>query len=290
MRRAESVTRAGFLGVCAGALLAAAPACGAIDWTFPGVVAAYARRLTDPAPFVRHDAAFVMPAASTIKLLIALAALDEMERDGIGWGHRLVVRQSEIVGASETFGSDRGGQPATLENLMHAMIAQSDNTAANVLADWIGFARVNAMAGRAGLRATRLRRHFMDFAARAAGIDNTTTARDMGVLAYGLANGTASGFAGVSSRGCRRIVDVMSKQEDRDTIPAGIERRVPVANKTGVLPGVRHDVAIVGLGARDAYVVALLSCEITNYSAALVRLRRLAGAIDAHDAPACSSS
>jgi beta-lactamase class A len=275
------VTRLGFLQSSASALLAsAAPA--SPDWSFPGIVAAYARRVDAAVPFVSHNARTVMPAASVIKVLILLAVIAKMEAKGRAWSDALAIRKAEIVGASETFGRSVPGQTATFDALAQAMIEQSDNTAANVLADWVGFERVGLMADAAGLSQTELRRHFMDFTARGAGIDNTTSARDMGLLLLGIAQGCASsGFAGVSRAGCRKIVNLMLDQEDRETIPAGIERPVSVANKTGELIGVRHDIAIVNVAAPNAYVVALLSCEITNRALALARLRQLAGRIDA---------
>jgi len=259
------------------ASLAAAP----IDWSFPGIVAAYAQRLDDAAPFVAHEAALVMPAASTIKVLILLAAIERMEREGLSWSRDLTVASGDVVGASETFGSARAGQRVSIEALAQAMIAQSDNTAANVFVDWLGFERIGRTASAAGMDSTDVRRHFMDFAARALGLDNTTTARDMATLLYGIGNGATRGFAGVSANGCRRIVRFMLGQEDRDTIPAAVSRHVRIANKTGVLQGIRHDVALVGIGTPNAYAIALLSENFTNGAAAYARLRTIAAAIDA---------
>ena len=275
------IARLEFLQSSAAALLASAAA-GPMDWAFPGLVAAYARRVDAAAPFVSHNARTVMPAASVIKVLILLAVIAKIETQARAWSDVLTIRKAEIVGASETFGHAVPGQTATFDALAQAMIEQSDNTAANVLADWVGFERVGLMADAAGLSQTELRRHFMDFTARGAGIDNTTSARDMGLLLLGIAQGSASsGFAGVSRDGCRRIVKLMLDQEDRDTIPAGVSRPVSVANKTGELIGVRHDIAIVNVGNANAYVVALLSCEITNRALAFARLRQLAARIDA---------
>ena len=274
------IARLGFLQSSAAALLASAA--GPAGWAFPGLVAAYARRVDGAAPFVSHNARTVMPAASVIKVLILLAAIAKIESQGRAWGDVLTIRKAEIVGASETFGHSVPGQTATLRELAQAMTEQSDNTAANVLADWAGFGRVGLMADAAGLSQTELRRHFMDFTARRAGIDNTTSARDMGLLLLGIAQGSASsGFASVSRDGCRTIVNLMLGQEDRETIPAGIARPVSIANKTGELIGVRHDIAIVNVAGADAYVVALLSCEITNRTQAFARLRQLAARIDA---------
>jgi beta-lactamase class A len=274
------VTRLGFLQSSASALLASAAA-GSLDWTFPGLLAAYAARVDTGAPFVSHNARTVMPAASVIKVLILLAVIAKMETRGRAWSDVLAIRKAEIVDASEAFGRAAPGQTATFDALARAMIEQSDNTAANVLADWVGFERIGLTADAAGLSQTELRRHFMDFAARGAGIDNTTSACDMGLLLLGIARGTASsGFAGVSRDGCRKIVKLMLDQEDRETIPAGISRPVSIANKTGELTGVRHDIAIVNVAAPSAYVVALLSCEISNRALAFARLRELAARID----------
>jgi beta-lactamase class A len=274
------VTRLAFLHSSASVLLASAAA--PIDWAFPGVVAAYARRVDAATPFVTHNARTVMPAASVIKVLILLAAIAKMESRGRAWSDVLTIRKAEIVDASETFGRATPGQAATFASLAQAMIEQSDNTAANVLADWAGFESVGLTADAAGLSQTELRRHFMDFTARGAGIDNVTSARDMGILLLGIAQGSAaSGFAGASRDGCRKIVTLMLHQEDRETIPAGISRPVSVANKTGELTGVRHDIAIVNVASADAYVVALLSCDFTNRTVAVARMRRLAASIDA---------
>lgn len=266
------------------ASLAALPLAGlapSIDWSFPGVVAAWAQRLSDDAPFVRYHDGIVFPAASIIKLAIDLAVARRAERLHDSWETRVPLAAREIVSGSDTFGSAHGGQRATLEALARAMISQSDNTAANVLADWCGFDAVNALVREAGLERTSLRRHFMDFAARAAGIDNTTTARDMATLVRGIALGTRHGFAGVAPADCRRVVRSMLAQEDRETIPAGISRQTRIANKTGELVDVRHDVAIVNEGRADAYVMVLLSKQLRNRPLAFRRLRQIASAIDA---------
>jgi beta-lactamase class A len=249
-------------------------------WPFPGTVAIFAQRLRDARPFLAYNDRFVLPSASVIKLVIAVAAAKAIDAHRLRWDELLEIRRTEIVGASESFGSAKPGQRATVRSLMRAMIAQSDNTAANVLADRLTFSGVNAVAVGDHLAQTRLRRHFMDFAARARGIDNTTSACDMGELLLRIARGARARLA-VSRKGCREIVNVMLEQEDRATIPAAIHRNVRIANKTGVLPDVRNDVAIVDPYGGDAYVVALLShFEPEDAGAAYARLRRIATEVD----------
>ena len=263
--------------VAALAALGAAPA-----WSFPGTLAVFAQRLQDAAPFLVHNARMALPAASVIKLVILAGVARDIDAGTLSWSDRLSISAREIVGASESFGNARPGSRASVRGLARAMVTQSDNTAANVLADRLSFARVNAVAASLGLSQTRLRRHFMDFAARARGIDNTTSAADMGALLLAIERG-ARGIPGAvaSEARCRTMVEIMLGQEDKDTIPDGIERRVPIANKTGVLPGVRNDVAIVDpFGARP-YVVAFLSKFPQGFELkAYADLRAYAGSVD----------
>ncbi len=268
-------------GVAAIATLAAGPRLD--PWAFPGTLAYFAQRLHDARPFAQQNADLPLPAASVIKLAILVGVIREIDSGRLHWNDTLRLGAREIVGASESFGSARPGSGASVRRLVEAMITQSDNTAANVLADHLSFAGVNAVAVSLDLRQTRLRRHFMDFAARARGIDNTTSAGDMGRLLLGIERGARALPTHVASAtGCRTIVDVMLRQEDRDTIPAGIHRRVPIANKTGVLPDVRNDVALVDPYGPAPYVVALLSqFGPADSRAAYARLRALAARIDA---------
>lgn len=271
-------------GLAALATIAAVPR--AFAWTFPGTLAVFAQRLRDPRPFALLRPALRLPAASVIKLVILVGIVREIDNGRLRWSDALRIGAREIVGASERFGKAAPGSRASVEQLAEAMVAQSDNTAANVLADHLSFARVNNVARSLGLARTRLRRHFMDLAARARGIDNTTSAGDMGALLLGVARGARGFSSHVASRtGCREIVTMMERQEDRDTIPAGIRRRVRIANKTGVLADVRDDVAIVDPYGSDGYVVALLSqFRPAATAAAYARLRAIASEIDRADA------
>lgn len=251
-------------------------------WYFPGTVAVYAQRSSDSAPFVSRDAHRAMPSASIIKLVILTGIVREIDRGALRWRSTLVIRAPEIVAGSERFGTAHAGQRATVKRLADAMIDQSDNTAGNVLADHLGFSGVNAVAISLQLHQTRMRRHFMDFAARARGIDNTTSAADIGALLLSIERGARGMPArAASARGCRTMVRIMLRQEDRDVIPAGIERSVPIASKTGVLPGVRDDVAIVDPFGPHPYVVALLSEFLqVRELGAYARLRSMARTVD----------
>lgn len=255
--------------------------CGAAS-EFPGTLAVVAQRVRDDEPFAARNAHVQLPAASVIKLVILIGIAREIDDGSLRWSDTLAIRSREIVAASESFGSVAPGTRASVRALAYAMVTQSDNTAGNVFADHLGFARVNAVAASLSLRQTALRRHFMDFATRARGIDNTTSAADMATLLLGIERGAIDEHTSVASpTSCRAILGMMLRQEDRETIPDGIGRHVTIANKTGVLPDVRNDVAIVDPYGERAYVVAILSRFTPSAQArAYALLRDEAHAID----------
>ena len=91
---------------------------------------------------------------------------------------------------------------------------------------------------------TTLPRGIEDAAARRAGLDNLVTAAD---LARVLGAVAARWLA--SPRTCEEIERVLAGQEHREQVPAGLPAGTYVANKTGWVDGVAHDVALVRPGA-----------------------------------------
>lgn len=258
--------RAAFL---TGALsLAAMPALGrgrtlesslrpAID-SIPGTVGIYARTMADGPPLVAYNANVSFPSASTIKMLIMLAAFRAAERDPAVMHERITYRSSELIGGSDFLANQPDGAQFTVHELIVPMIQLSDNTASNLLITHFGFTAINAAARAAGMHATQLRRHFLDFAAIGHHMDNRTTPADMGHLLFEIERGVREGVPTVaSSMSCRRMIAIMLGQTDRDTIPAGLPRRVAVANKTGELSQSRSDVAIVDPYGDSPYVLSV---------------------------------
>lgn len=265
------MTRVEFIGsLLASSLGAALPS--TMDFTFAGRVAVVAQRLRDGAPIIAYHADDAFASASIIKLLIAVAVTQNLAQTDTNWSDLIQIQKQQIVAASETFEKVAPGTAVTYAALLSAMIAQSDNTAANVLLDRIGFENVNYLAAQVGLPQTKIARHFMDFAARKAGHENITCAADMARLTRLIASDPVK---------YQRIIGAMMSQEDRELIPASIERAVIIANKTGTLPDVRHDVAIVGFNSPAPYVLAILSSGFTDMKTATTQIRNIAAQVDA---------
>jgi beta-lactamase class A len=71
------------------------------------------------------------------------------------------------------------------------------------------------------------------------------------------------------------MIDVLLGQEDRNKIPAGLPPKVPVANKTGEIDGVRNDAAIVDPFGTFPYVIVVLTKNLENEGSGITAISRI---------------
>lgn len=204
-------------------------------------------------------------AASTMKLPLLVAAYRRAERGEVDLDAEVPVhnRFSSVADGSP-FSLDQDedqddetwalvGGRCTLRRLARQAIVRSGNLATNLLLEHVGAGEVAAVLRAAGCSpATVLPRGIEDAAARRAGLDNLVTAEDLAHVMCGVAARTLA-----DGRTCLAVEEVLAAQEHRDKIPAGLPDGVYVANKTGWVEGVAHDVALVRPGDRPAYVLAV---------------------------------
>jgi beta-lactamase class A len=152
------------------------------------------------------------------------------------------------------------GGRASLRRLVRQAVVRSGNLATNLVLEQVGTAEVASVLRDAGCsRTTTLPRGIEDAAARRAGLDNVVTAADLARVMCGLAARTLAGEAA-----CREMESVLAAQEHRDKIPAGLPGSAYVANKTGWVQGVAHDVALVRPEDAEPYVLAV--CTTSDLS------------------------
>lgn len=244
-----------------------------------GTVGIYARKLGAASP-VTYNADVVFPAASVIKLVIFVSLYQYAERVPNVFSQRLTVHYADFVGGSEILDPYSPGQSLSIATLASAMIEQSDNTASNLLIDYLGFDRIRATIHRAGLAHTQLKRHFMDPNAIYHHSENLTTPRDMGILVSQIERGAHEGVRTVASpAACRKMIDTLLRQEDHDKIARGLPKGVPLANKTGEIDGVRNDVGIIDPYGDKPYVLAVLTKDLNDFSLGNSAIRKIAAAV-----------
>ena len=257
-QKAEAVSRASWIAVLQQDI-------EALVEPYGGSTSVYAVAL-DPQTFASLDGEVaVVPdarrvAASIIKLPILACALETVTAGELSLDEQITVTQQDIVGGSGNIQSRGAGVSYSIDELLHAMIAQSDNVAANLVIGRLGMDTVNETCAALGLTQTVLARLMMDTEAQAQGRENYTSARDAAAVLQRLAAGTIA-----TPELCERARGYLLAQEDTRGIVEGVPGGVLVAHKTGSLANAQHDAAIVY--AERPYVLTILTQDLEREQA-----------------------
>jgi beta-lactamase class A len=254
-------------------------------------VALYYRDLgRDDSLLVNPDLSF--HAASTMKVPIMIQVFRDARAGRLRLDSSIIVENRfRSLADSSTFSLDAGddsdpslyrsiGRPIRIRELVERMITVSSNLATNNLVSLIGTVRVRATLRELGADSLIIRRGVENGAAFRAGLDNTTTARALGVVLQAIADGRAA-----SAADCATMLDVLRGQRINDAIPAGLPRHTRIAHKSGWIEGQHHDAAIVYLGGHPRYVLVLLTRAAGDRQASAHLIADLAHIVHEHAEP-----
>lgn len=210
-----------------------------------------------PAGIVSVNGATQHASASMIKLVVLAALFDKVAAGEVDLAAQVEVKASDIVSGTGTV-QDDGPGTYELRELARRMIADSDNTATNVIVDLIGMDAVNEEASKLGLTGTVMARKMMDMVAADQGMRNRMTSDDAATILNLIASGKL-----VNEQMSELAMSFLLQQTIdaglTDAIPAGVQ----VAHKTGELNQAEHDGGIVL--AAHSYVLVVMTEGIDNY-------------------------
>jgi beta-lactamase class A len=221
----------------------------------------------DGRPRYEHDALTPHYAASTMKLPLVIAAFRRVARGELDLEAPVVVTGtfSSVLDGSpfdldesedqdpQTWGAL--GATRTLGELAEQAITHSSNIATNLLVDVVGLDEVAEVLRIVGCSTdTVVGRGIEDAVARRAGITNTVTAADLGLVmaAVGRRERALGGDEVLAP-----VEDMLARQVHLDQVPAGLPPGTPTASKSGWIPGVSHDVALVRPVGEEPFVIAV---------------------------------
>ena len=221
-------------------------------------VGVYYRRLDRPDSLL-VDAAHRFHAASTMKVPVMIQVFRDADAGTLRLTDSLtVVNEFHSIVDGSPFQLDKAddsdsslylrvGQKAAVRDLLELMITVSSNLATDILIERVGAARANATAHALGADSILVLRGVEDGVAYRAGRNNTTTARDLGVLLAAIAEHRAA-----SRVACDSMLAILGRQHFTEGIPAGLPPDARVFHKTGwVGQVVYHDAAYVELPSPD---------------------------------------
>jgi beta-lactamase class A len=215
-------------------------------------------------------------AASTMKVPVMIQVFRDRDAGTLSLDDSLLVHDSfpSLVDGS-LFAVDKSddsdstlyqlvGRRVPLRHLLELMETVSSNLATNLLIERVGAARANATAHALGADSILVLRGVEDGKAYQAGRNNTTTARDLGVLLAAIAQNRAA-----SPAACAEMLAILGRQRFKEGIPAGVPSDATVYHKTGWIGQVvYHDAAIVQRADRRRYVLVVLTGGIKQDSVA----------------------
>ena len=216
-------------------------------------------------------------AASTMKVPVMIELFHQVHQGKVKLQDTLVIKnefRSIVDGSiyklsteddSETDLYKAEGQSRTLGQLCEAMITASSNFATNLLIEKLGVENIRATVRELGADGVNVLRGVEDNKAFEKGLNNTTTARGLGVLLQAIAEGKA-----VDAASSKEMVAILERQKFNDGIPAGLPAGIPVAHKTGEISKIHHDAAIVYAERPYILVVLVRGVAQEKDSAALI--------------------
>lgn len=212
----------------------------------PGHLGFYYKNLVTGYTFgIREEEAFL--AASVIKLPLYLHILQQCALGHMDMAEQLTVQDDDKMPSCGALTLFDGAVTADIRTLCRLMIALSDNTATNKLIRRCTLAGANEGFRTMGLKQTVLRRLLFDAAASAAGLENTVSPKEMGMLLEALYSGCF-----VSREVSREAMDTLLLQQIDHKL-GGKLFDVPIAHKTGEDELLSNDVGIVF--AREPFVL-----------------------------------
>ena len=214
-------------------------------------VAVYFRTLDGRAQWsVRADDLF--HAASTMKIPVMIELFHQVQEGKVKLTDTLLVKNEfhsivdgspYVLNASDDSEGElykAEGQKRTLRELCEVMITVSSNLATNLLIEKLGVENIRAEVLSLGADGMDVKRGVEDGKAFEKGLNNTTTARSLGILLQAIAEGKA-----VDAASSNEMVAILERQKFNEGIPAGLPKGIPVAHKTGEITKIHHDAAVV---------------------------------------------
>jgi beta-lactamase class A len=177
----------------------------------------------------------VLPAGSTIKLLIAIATIEQ---------RRSITESAQA-------------RESAVDRQLWEMVQSSDNNSANALIRRVTIPTINDVARRIGLIVTRVHGYFIASPDPVKPHTFTTARECIAMLRYILRRRRTAEPTEVRA-GYEYLLEAMIAQSDRRFFPAAVAPGNVVANKTGEIHGELNDMAIVAPGSENPLLLALL--------------------------------
>jgi beta-lactamase class A len=209
-----------------------------------------------------------MPAASTIKIPVMVEVFRQMKQGTLDLHRSVHLQRSDRDCGSGDLCYGAAGTPVSVDQLLWAMITDSDNTATNMLIRLVGRAHINQTMRRLGLVHTSLGDYIRT--------DNgsirytlRTSPHDMIKLLDAMAHHTL-----IDQWSSNEMLSILTGQRHNSLLPQPLPAGTQIAHKTGSLHDTLNDVGIVYL-AGEPYAIAVMTTNLPNLQSGRTFIRHV---------------
>jgi len=204
----------------------------------------------------------LFPSASLIKLPMMAAIFGKIKKGDLSFDTQIRLTKRERIGGSGTLKWAREGTRLSVMELLYKMITESDNTAANMLSDYVGMNYLQHEFLRMGLVYTKIYPEGFNLTSGRVARENYTTAREMAGLIERIYNKEL-----VDEQSSELMLDFLKLSKTQTRLRRGLPIGWELAHKTGLLRKSCHDVGVV-FSPQGDYVIAVLTGNVPSYSSA----------------------
>lgn len=190
-----------------------------------------------------------MSPASMIKLFVLTKTMEDVSDGKIELDDVLTLKESDMVNGAGILNGEAVGSRITINKLAELMIAESDNTATNMLIDRLGMDEINNYLTEKRYTDTLLQHKMMLYSG---GRHNFSSVRDIGDLLTAVYRREC-----VDDKRDGLMIHYLLKQTDKECFPAALPGW-NIAHKTGEVTGVYHDGGIF-FGEKENFVLVIMS-------------------------------
>lgn len=185
---------------------------------------------------INSDLSF--PAASLIKIPVAVILLREIDEGKISWNKVLILKKYHYAQGAGLLRTKKAGSTFRLRDIFKLMLIISDNTATNMIIDVLGGIEImNQEINKLGLKNTKIVSLLGDFKGT-----NKTSPKDLVTLLEKALEGD------LLSQNSRKILrNALLKVNNKSLIKKGLGRYTKFAHKTGTIGICIGDAGIVYL-------------------------------------------
>lgn len=196
----------------------------------------------------------VYPSASLIKIAILYEALRQIDSGTIRAEGEVIISELDKIGDTGVLQALPNVKSYSIIDLLTLMVIVSDNSATNLMINLLGMDSINKTIRSLSMKNTILQRKMLDFQSIKSGRDNLTTAADIVACLKAGVTGTA-----LTKDSKDLFHSILEQQQFRDKLPVFLcEDLMTAGNKTGELPGIEHDCAVITYGKSRAFVAVLI--------------------------------